>query len=182
VKVHERTATESVVDRSRGAEILLTNKTVLTAEHFEQSPELRYIGVLATGFNVVDVAAASQRGIVVTNVPTYGTVSVAQLVFAHLLNWCHHVDAHARSVRDGKWCDSIDFCFADYPLIELAGKTMGLIGFGRIGQATARLALAFDMNVLAFDPGTENRPWRVWNWPVSRCFWRRAMWLLCIVR
>lgn len=156
--VYERTESEAIMERARGAEILLTNKTMLGREHFERLPALKYIGVLATGYNVVDVAAAAARGIVVTNVPTYGTVSVAQLTLAHLLNWCHRVAEHAQGVSRGKWCDSRDFCYHEFPLIELADRTMGLIGFGRIGQATARLAIAFGMRVIAHDTAVAKSP------------------------
>jgi glycerate dehydrogenase len=140
------------VQRARDAEILLTNKTVLGREVLAQLPALRYIGVLATGYNVVDVAAARQRGIPVTNVPTYGTRSVAQMTFALLLELTQHVGHHARTVREGRWSSSEDFCYWDYPLIELDGLTMGLIGLGRIGRATADLASAFGMRVLGYDP------------------------------
>jgi glycerate dehydrogenase len=151
LEIHARTAPGDVLARAAGAQILLTNKTALGASHFANLPALKYIGVLATGYNVVDVKAAAIRGIPVTNVPTYGTASVAQLAFAHILNWCHHVAEHAQGVRNGKWCTSVDFCYQDFPLIELADQTIGLIGLGRIGQATARLAQAFGMNVMAYD-------------------------------
>jgi len=149
--IYDRTAPEDVVSRSQGAEVVLTNKVVLSREIMEQLPDLRYIGVLATGYNIVDVVAARERGIPVTNVPTYGTQSVAQMVFAHLLNLTQHVAYHAQTVRDGRWSESPDFCYWDYPLIELANLTMGIVGFGRIGRATAHLAAAFGMKVLAFD-------------------------------
>lgn len=151
LEVHARTAPGEVLARAAGAQILLTNKTALGAGHFANLPALKYVGVLATGYNVVDVKAAATRGIPVTNVPTYGTASVAQLAFAHILNWCHHVAEHAQGVRNGKWCASVDFCYQDFPLIELADHTIGLIGLGRIGQATARLAQAFGMHVIAYD-------------------------------
>jgi glycerate dehydrogenase len=150
-EIHDRTPVDQVVPRAADAEILLTNKTVLSRTVIEQAAKLRYIGVLATGYNVVDVEAARERGIPVTNVPTYGSRSVAQMVFAHLLNLTQHVDHHARTVVDGRWTASDDFCYWDYPLVELAGQTMGIVGFGRIGQATAQLAVAFGMEVLACD-------------------------------
>lgn len=150
-EVHDVTAPDDIVSRAADAEIVLTNKTVLSAETIARLPTLKYIGVLATGFNVVDVEAARERGIPVTNVPTYGTASVAQMVFAHLLNLTQHVAEHARTVRDGRWSKSDHFCYWDYPMIELSGKTMGIIGFGRIGQATSQLALAFGMNVVVHD-------------------------------
>ncbi len=131
--------------------MLLTNKTAISREVIEQLPKLKYIGVLATGYNVVDIDAARERTIPVTNVPEYATTSVAQFVFAHLLNLTQHMAHHAQSVLDGRWADSIDFCYWDYPLVELSGLTMGIVGFGRTGQATARLALAFGMDVIACD-------------------------------
>lgn len=149
--VYDRTEPEEVLRRAEGAEIVLTNKTVLSSDVIEKLPALKYIGVLATGYNVVDVEAASERGIVITNVPAYGTQSVAQLVFAHLLNLTHQVGHHAETVRNGRWVSSVDFCYWDTPLIELAGLTMGILGFGRIGQTTTKLALAFGMKVVAYD-------------------------------
>jgi len=149
--VYERTSPEEVVARAQGAPVVLTNKTVLGREQFEALPELRYIGVLATGYNIVDVAAARQRGIVVTNVPAYGTASVAQMVFAHLLNLTQRVAEHAQTVREGRWSHSPDFCYWDFPLVELDGLTMGIVGLGRIGRAVARLATQFGMRVLAYD-------------------------------
>lgn len=151
-KIHDRTPPDQVADRMAGAGIVLTNKALVTRAAIEQSAQLKYIGVLATGYNIVDVAAAAERGIPVANVPTYGSRSVAQHVFAHLLTFAHHVEHHARTVSDGRWSASPDFCYWDYPLVELTGKTMGIVGFGRIGQATAELALAFGMNVVAYDP------------------------------
>ena len=114
-------------------------------------PNVKYIGVLATGYNIVDIEAAKELGITVTNIPTYGTDSVAQMVFAHLLEICHHVAAHSDAVKNGEWTNNVDWCFWKYPLIELAGKTMGIIGYGRIGQAVGRVAQAFGMKVLAND-------------------------------
>lgn len=154
--VYDRTAyapsgTADVIARIRAAEIVFTNKTPLPAEAIEAAPKLRYIGVLATGYNVVDVATAKQRGIVVTNIPTYGTDAVAQMAIALLLEMCHHVGAHSEAVKVGEWAANPDWCFWKYPLVELAGKTMGIIGLGRIGQATARIAQALGMKVLAFD-------------------------------
>jgi len=149
--VHDRTAPEEVVPRAAGAEVLLTNKTVLSSDMFDKLPDCRYVGVLATGYNVVDVGTAAEKGIIVTNVPTYASRSVAQMVFAHVLNLTQHVGHHARTVTDGRWAGSPDFCYWDYPLVELAGKTMGVIGLGRIGRATAELARAFGMDVIAYD-------------------------------
>jgi glycerate dehydrogenase len=149
--VHDRSAPEEVVPRAKDAEIILTNKTVLSSDTIKQLPKLKYIGVLATGYNIVDIEAARNIDIPVTNVPTYSTQSVAQIVFAHLLNLAHHAAHHAQTVRSGRWTSSPDFCYWDTPLIELAGLTMGIIGFGKIGQATAKLALAFGMNVIFYD-------------------------------
>jgi glycerate dehydrogenase len=149
--LHDRTPPAEVVRRAAEAEIVLTNKTVLNAGALEALPRLRYVGVLATGFNVVDIAAAARRGIPVTNVPTYGTQSVAQATFALLLELTHRVAYHAQTVRDGRWTRSADFCYWDGALVELAGLTMGIVGFGRIGRAVGAVALAFGMRVLAHD-------------------------------
>ena len=151
-EVFDRSRPEEVVPRALDAEVVLVNKVVLSRELIRQLPKLRYIGVLATGHNVVDGQAARERGVPVTNVPTYGTQSVAQMVFAHLLNLAQHVGHHGRTVAEGRWTACEDFCYWDYPLVELAGLTMGVVGFGRIGRATAGLALAFGMEVLACDP------------------------------
>ncbi|MFC5649065.1 D-2-hydroxyacid dehydrogenase [Paenibacillus solisilvae] len=145
--VYERTSPDEIVERAAGVEVVLTNKTPITAEAIQQLPELKYIGVLATGYNVVDTAAAAERGIIVTNVPDYSTYSVVQLVFAFLLEHCHHVGEHSEAVHEGRWSAGSDFTFSLYPLHELAGKTLGVIGFGQIGQQVARVALAFGMNV-----------------------------------
>jgi len=150
-QIHDRTSPHDIVRRAQEAEIVLTNKTQLSEETIAQLPKLRYIGVLATGYNVVDVKAASQQNICVTNIPAYGTVSVAQMVFAHLLNLTQHVAEHGQSVQAGDWSRSRDFCYWNFPLVELAGLTMGIIGLGRIGQTTARLALDFGMKVIYFD-------------------------------
>lgn len=149
--IHDRTSPDDIVRRAHEAEIVLTNKTQLSKETIAQLPKLRYIGVLATGYNVVDVKAASQQNICLTNIPAYGTVSVAQMVFAHLLNLTQHVAEHGQSVQAGDWSRSRDFCYWNFPLVELAGLTMGIIGLGRIGQTTARLALDFGMKVIYFD-------------------------------
>ncbi len=146
--VHERTPPELVLERAAGAQVLLTNKTVLDRRIIGALAELKYIGVLATGINVVDVAAARERGIPVTNVPGYGTRSVAQMVFALLLEMTQQVGHHARLVRYGAWSRSPDFCFWDRPLVELDGLTMGVVGFGAIGRQVTQLARAFGMRVL----------------------------------
>ena len=150
-KVYDRTPPGDIVSRAEHAEVVLTNKTVLDREVLDQLPNLKYVGVLATGYNVVDLDATRERKIPVTNVPTYGTRSVAQTVFAHLLNLTQRVGHHARVVEEGRWFTSDDFCFWDYPLVELNGMTMGIVGFGRIGRATAKLALAFGMKLLVHD-------------------------------
>ena len=128
------------IHRIGDAEVVFTNKTPLSARVFQMSKSLRYVGVLATGYNVVDTAAAKARGVKVTNIPSYGTAAVAQFAIALLLEICHHIGHHDRAVHEGRWAQGPDWCFWDYPLIELDGKTMGIIGFGRIGQATARIA------------------------------------------
>ncbi len=150
VTIHDRTPIDQIVERCKGAQIILTNKTPLDADTINQLPDLKYIGVLATGYNIIDTAVCKHKGIVVTNVPGYGTTAVAQFVFALLLELCLHVQKHSDAVMDGRWARSKDFCFWDYPLIELAGKTLGIIGFGTIGQKVADIAAAFDMKVLAF--------------------------------
>ena len=138
LKVYDRTSPEDVIDRAQNAQIVLTNKTVLNRNSLEALAALKYIGVLATGTNVVDLEAARQKDIIVTNVPAYGTNSVAQMVFAHILNLCQHVGDHALSVSQGVWSKSSDFCYWDFPLIELAGLTIGIVGYGRIGRAVDR--------------------------------------------
>ena len=146
--VHARTAPQDVVARLQDAGAALTNKTPLDAMHFQALSKLRYVGVLATGYNVVDTAAAAERSVVVTNVPAYGTASVAQAVIAHLMHFTHHVAEHAASVRAGKWTAAVDWCYWDYPLLELHGRTLGLIGFGRIAQAVAAIAHAMGMQIV----------------------------------
>ena len=164
LKVYDRTSNEKVLERARNAQLVLTNKTLLMRYTLESLPELKYIGVMATGCNVVDLQAARRRSITVTNVPEYGTSSVAQMVFAHVLNLCLHVAEHGQSVSQGAWAKSPDFCYWDFPLIELAGLTMGIVGYGRIGRAVARLASAFGMHVLVndiampADPGDDIKP------------------------
>ena len=149
--IYDRTPPEQVLARARDAELVLTNKTILDRAAIAALPKLRYIGVLATGYNIVDVQAARGRGIPVCNVPEYGTPNVAQATFALLLELTNRVGHHAQTVRDGRWCNSPDFCYWDFPQVELAGLTMGIVGLGRIGQAVARIAAAFGMQVLAFD-------------------------------
>lgn len=148
--IYDRSRPEEIIPRSASAEIVLTNKVLLNAAYMAAAPQLKYIGVTATGYNIVDVAAARERNIVVTNVPTYGTKSVAQMTFALLLELTQHVAHHAQTVREGRWSRSPDFCYWDYPLIELDGLTMGIIGYGRIGEAVGELARAFCMKVIAY--------------------------------
>ena len=148
--IYERTSPEQVLERAAGAEVVLTNKVVITAEHIAALPDLKYIGVLATGYNIVDVEAARNRGIVVTNIPAYSTDSVAQMVFAHILNICLQVQHYTEEVRGGRWTSSPDFCFWDTPLMELSGKKLGIVGLGHTGSATARIAIGFGMQVCAY--------------------------------
>ena len=143
---------DEAIARIGEAEIVITNKTPITKKVLDSCPSIRYIGVLATGYNVVDYVYAAKKGIPVTNVPGYGTDTVAQFTFALLLEICHHVAHHSEAVHAGRWEQSPDFCFCDYPQIELAGKTMGIIGFGRIGQKVGTIAKAFGMKVLAHSP------------------------------
>lgn len=152
--VYDRTSLtdmEEVVDRIKDAEIVYTNKTQLPKDVLDRCPNLKFIGVLATGYNVVDVEAAKVKGIPVANVPTYGTAAVGQFAIALLLEICHHIGHHNEVVHDGAWEHNADWCFWDYPLIELDRKTMGIIGYGRIGQSTGRIAQSLGMNVLAYD-------------------------------
>ena len=152
--VYDRTSLtdeSEAIARIGDAEIVITNKTPVTRGIMDACPNIRYIALLATGYNVVDVAYARQKGIPVSNVPTYGTASVSQYSIALLLEICHHIGHHSASVHAGKWASNPDWCYWDYPLIELEGKTIGIIGFGRIGQAEGRIARAMGMRVLAYD-------------------------------
>ncbi len=154
--VYDRTSfdprdVELIVGRAQDAEVIFTNKTPITREVLDRLPGLRYIGVLATGYNIVDVAYAREKGVCVTNIPSYGTAAVAQFTIALILEMCHHAGAHSASVFAGKWQKSVDFCYWDHPLVELSGKTLGLIGFGRIGQSVARIAQALGMDVVYYD-------------------------------
>ncbi len=160
VAIHENTSLDrqSVVDRVGDAEIVITNKVHFDEDTMRLLPNLKYIGVTATGYNIVDVEAARRRKIVVTNVPAYGTTSVAQMTFAHILNLAHHVADHAETVRRGRWAACDDFCYWDYPLVELAGLTLGVVGLGRIGLAVAALGRAFGMKVIAHDVYSNGPP------------------------
>ena len=156
-KIYDRTSLTDeaeIISRIGDAEIVFTNKTPLTKKIFDAT-RIKYVGVLATGYNVVDVAAAKEKNIPVTNIPDYSTAAVAQFAMALLLEICHHVAQHSQAVHAGRWENSSDFCFWDYPLIELAGKTIGIIGYGRIGKTTGKLAQAFGMKVIAFSPSRE---------------------------
>ena len=165
VQVFDRTPPSEAAVRAAGAAIVLVNKTPLSADTLRQLPELKYIGVLATGYDIVDVKAAKERGIVVTNIPIYGTASVAQFVFALLLELCHNVRLHSDAVRAGEWTRSPDWSFRKSPLVELAGKTMGIIGFGRIGRQTGRIADALGMRVMAHDAWQHDPPsWAGFRW------------------
>ena len=145
---HDRTPPQLVIERAAGADVLLTNKAMLPREIIMGLPELKYIGVLATGYNVVDISAAKERGILVTNVPAYSTLSVAQMTFSLILELTQHVGHHAQTVREGRWCSSKDFCYWDYPLVELNGLTLGVVGYGNIGQSVARIGRSFGMTVM----------------------------------
>lgn len=154
LKVYDRTPLgdeAEIIRRIGDAQIILTNKTPISRAAIAACPSLRFIGALATGYNVIDVEAAKENGIPVSNVPTYGTASVGQFAIALLLEICHHIGHHSQAVHAGKWEHNADWCFWDYPLIELSGKTMGIVGFGRIGQSTAAIAKAMGMNILAYD-------------------------------
>ncbi len=154
-QIYERTPRELVLDRVKSADIVLTNKTILDRDMLYAMDKCKYIGVMATGYNVVNLEAASEKEIIVTNVPAYSTKSVAQMVFAHILNLTQHVAAHSESVTFGKWSSNKDFCYWDYPLIELADRTIGIVGLGRIGKQVAKIANAMDMHILAYTKPTE---------------------------
>jgi len=151
LKVYDRSEEELIIKRVGDAEVVFTNKTPLSKVALKKMTNLKFIGVLATGYNIVDVDAAKELGIVVTNIPTYGTDAVSQMAIALLLGICHHVGEHSESVKRGEWANSLDWCYWKYPLIELAGKTIGIIGYGRIGQGTGKIAQALGMNVIAYD-------------------------------
>lgn len=155
---HDRSASSEVIERARDCEFVLTNKTVLNGATLRALPKLKYIGVLATGYNVVDVATAKELGIVVSNVPGYSTPSVAQTVFALLLELTHRVGHHAQTVREGRWAKSVDFCYWDGTLTELNGRTLGIYGYGTIGEAVAKIALAMEMRVIAYRRNWKKQP------------------------
>ena len=149
--VYDRTPADKTVKRAKGADAIFTNKVVISREIIGQLPQLKFIGVLATGYNVVDVETAREAGIVVCNIPAYSTNSVAQMVFAHILNFTQRVGLHAQQVSSGQWSSHHDFCFWSTPQTELAGKTLGIIGFGRIGQQVARIGDAFGMKIIFYN-------------------------------
>ncbi|MFR3529163.1 MAG: D-2-hydroxyacid dehydrogenase [Lachnospiraceae bacterium] len=149
--VYDRTKAEDVAARIGDADVVYTNKTPITKETLDACPNVKFIGVLATGYNIVDIAAAKEKGIPVSNIPTYGTAAVSQFAIGLLLELCHHIGEHSDAVKAGEWTSNPDWCFWKYPLVELDGKTMGIIGFGRIGQDTGKIAQALGMKVLAYD-------------------------------
>lgn len=157
LKVYDRTMPSEIIERAIESEIVLTNKVIIDDNTMAQLPKLRYIGVLATGYNVVDIEAARKRGIIVTNIPAYSTNSVAQMVFAHILNIVQQVDTYAKEAQEGKWTNCPDFCYYNHTLMELAGKTIGIVGLGNTGMATARIAAAFGMKVVALTSKTADR-------------------------
>lgn len=157
LKVYDRTMPSEIIERAIESEIVLTNKVIIDDNTMAQLPKLRYIGVLATGYNVVDIEAARKRGIIVTNIPAYSTNSVAQMVFAHILNIVQQVDTYAKEAQEGKWTNCPDFCYYNHSLMELAGKTIGIVGLGNTGMATARIASAFGMKVVALTAKTADR-------------------------
>ena len=150
VEIYDRTSRDEVIARAKDADMVLTNKVVLKGETLAQLPQLKYIGILATGYNIIDVDETRARGIVVANVPAYSTDSVAQMTFAHVLNITNRIEHYADQNRKGQWSEAADFCYWDTPLSELAGKTFGIVGLGNIGQKVARIALSFGMRVIAF--------------------------------
>jgi glycerate dehydrogenase len=148
VTVYDRTPADQVVERAEGADVIFTNKTPVNAAALNSLPDLKYIGILATGYNIIDTEVAKQKGIIVSNVPGYSTPSVVQLTFGLLLELCLHMQRHSDAVSAGRWASSVDFCFWDYPLTELSGKTIGIIGFGNIGRQVGDVATAFGMNII----------------------------------
>lgn len=161
LEVFDRTPENAIVARAFEAEALLTTRTPLSAQTLMQLKQLRYVGAMFTGYDEIDLKTARERKVVVTNVPTYGTASVAQLVFALLLELCHHVAVHSEATRAGEWSRSPDFSFRKTPLVELQGKTMGIVGFGRIGRRVGEIAVAMGMRVIAANPNRKAAP----NWP-----------------
>lgn len=157
--VYDRTNSEDIISRIGNADIVITNKTPIDKKVLNACPCIRYIGVLATGYNIVDIQTALEKRIIVTNIPTYGSDAVGQFAIALLLEICHHIGHHNKVVHEGKWTTNPDWCFWDYPLIELSHKTIGIIGFGRIGQVTGRIAHALGMNVVVYDHHKKEHPY-----------------------
>lgn len=172
--VYDRTSEDQIVERAKDAEIVLTNKTPLSAETINALPKLKFISVLATGYNVVDIKAARQKDVPVSNIPIYGTDTVAQFVFAHILNFVQNVNLHGREVSKGRWADCPDFCFWDTPLTELKDKTLGVLGFGRIGKRTGGIGHAFGMDILASDVYREDPPSYHFSWVEVDELFRRS--------
>lgn len=170
--IYERTPLERAAERIGDAEAVITNKTPITGEILNACPQVKYIGVLATGYNIVDVEAAAERKIPVCNVPSYGTDAVAQFAIGLLLEICHHIGHHSRMVHQGKWGTCSDWCFWDYPLIELAGKTFGIAGFGHVGQKTGRIAASMGMNVIYYNPREKER---TDVYPARRVSWEELL-------
>lgn len=148
VEIYDRTPVDKVVERAKDAEVVFSNKTPVNEEHLGELPNLKFIGVLATGYNVIDIQTAKKNGVIVSNIPGYGTASVVQMTFALLLEFCQHVQRHSDAVMEGRWASSSDFCFWDFPLVELEGKTIGIIGFGDIGKKVGDVATAYGMNII----------------------------------
>jgi len=155
VDIYDRSTPEELIERAKDANIILTNKAPLSKETLDQLPELQFISVTATGFNIVDIEEAAHRGIPVANVPAYGSTSVAQMTFAHILNLTQRVAHYAEEVNENRWTECRDFCFWDYPLIELDQKTLGIIGYGSIGKQVAQIARAFGMQLIVYSPSLE---------------------------
>lgn len=162
VKVFERTLVDEVIEHAKGAEAVITNKAILNRKNLAQLPQLKYIGVSATGYNIVDVEACREQGIILSNVPAYGTASVAQLVFAHILEQCHHVAYHSKLVHEGKWAHSKDWAFWQRPLIELKEMTLGIVGYGNIGRQVAKIAISFGMRVVVNSRSVVKEPGVEW--------------------
>jgi glycerate dehydrogenase len=162
--VYDRTPVDKIVERIGDAQAIILNKTPISKETLDSCKNIKYIGVLATGYNIVDYETAKARGITVTNIPSYGTDAVGQFAIALLLEICHHTGHHDKAVKEGRWEKCADWCFWDYPLIELAGKTMGIIGFGRIGQTTGRIAKALGMEIIAHDESPNEAGRKIGNY------------------
>jgi len=174
VTIYDRTPDELIYERAKDAQVLITNKTPLNKEMVKRLNVLKYIGVLATGYNIIDIEEAKKRDIIVTNVPSYSRDSVVQMVFSYILEHCQHVQKHDESVKQGKWSSSKDFCYWDYPLIELKGKVLGIIGMGTIGKQVAKVALAFGMNVIANSRTMDKKPEFDYKWVNKNELFRKS--------